>query len=169
MLTPDTVPNKGRLLSLRNLSWSAEFASYVFVPALEFDLASIPKTAGIESAVLKLFFYGRGSFPTRPPVRIFPITTEWSANSATWNDKPSWDENSTDVEVPPQPNDDSVSWEMDVTPLVRKWVGGEMENHGLVIVSDPIKGDLYNFTFHGPMAGNGLAPVLTITFDRNGK
>jgi len=169
MLTPDSVPREGNLLSLRSLSWSAEFSAYVLVSALEFDLASIPKTTGIESAVLKLSFFGHGSSPTRPQVRIYPITVAWSANSATWNTKPSWDENSTDVEVPPQPNDDSELWEMDITPLVRKWVNGKMKNHGLAIVSNPANGDFYNFIFHGPVAGNGLAPVLTITFDKNGK
>lgn len=29
--------------------------------------------------------------------------------------------------------------------------------------------DFYNFTFHGSVAGNGLAPVLTITFGKNAK
>jgi len=167
MLTPDSVPRDGNLLSLRNLSWSAEFSAYVLVPVLEFDLSSVPKTAGIESAVLKLSFFGRGSSPMRPAIWIYPITSEWSAKSATWKDRPVWDENFADVEAPPQENDDSAFWEMDITPLVRKWVGGDMENHGLAIVADPVRGDFHNFTFYGTLAGNDLSPVLTITFDRN--
>jgi hypothetical protein len=164
MLAPDSVPKLGSLLLLRNLSWSAEFFQYVMVPALEFDLSSVPKNAVIESAVLKLSFYGRGTSPMRPTVRIYPITTKWSAASATWNTKPSWNENFAEIEVPPQPNDDSTQWEMDITPLVRKWVNGDMENHGMAIVSDSIKGDCYNFAFYGPAAGDGHAPVLTMTF-----
>jgi hypothetical protein len=55
------------------------------------------------------------------------------------------------------------------TPLVRKWVGEEIENFGLAIVAAPVKGDFYHFTFHGAVADKGIAPVLTITFGKNAK
>lgn len=169
MLAPDSALRLGSLLLLRNLSWSAEFFQHVMIPALEFDLSSVPKTAVIESAVLKLSFYGRGASPMRPTVRIYPITTKWSATSATWNTKPSWNESFAEIEVPPQPNEDSAQWKMDITPLVRKWVNGDMENHGTAIVSDSIKGDCYNFAFYGPAAGDGRTPVLTMSFGKDTK
>jgi hypothetical protein len=73
------------------------------------------------------------------------------------------------VDVPPQANDNPEFWEIDITPLVRKWVNGDMENHGLVIVADSKPGDFHNFTFHGPAADHALAPVLTISFDGHAK
>lgn len=170
MLDPDVVPNKWALLGLRNLSWSSTDAQHVLVPALEFaDVSSIPETARVTSAVLKLTFYGRGSSPMKPGIRVYPITSEWVADTATWNDKPSWNEDFTEVEIPPEPNVETDIWEIDITPLVQKWVKGEIKNHGLVIVADSRHGDLHNFAFFGGAfpSSDPRAPLLTISFDAN--
>jgi hypothetical protein len=167
---PDVVTPAKPLLGLNNHSWMKEGSEYwdQCVPLLEFDLSSIPPKSQIASAVLKLTFYGRGQTEMRPVIRIHPITAAWDANLVTWNDKPAWDENS-EIEVPSRPNDTWDPWEIDVTPLVQKWVDGGMENHGLAIVADSTNGDCHNFAFYDPTAGSGRAPVLKITFDQNAK
>lgn len=170
MAKPDEVYPSKPLLGLTNRSWikaSSEYCDNV-VPLIEFDLSAIPLKSQIASAVLRLSFYGRGGTEMRPVIRVYPITTEWFANEATWNSKPSWDENS-EIEVPSQPNDTWDPWEIDVTSLVRKWINGEMENHGLAIVADSTNGDCHNFAFYDRTAGSGRAPVLKITFDQNAK
>lgn len=169
MLEPDKTPQEGALLVLRNISWAKGCQEYVFVPALEFDLSSISKGTRISSAVLKLTLYGRGRSLMRPVIRVFPITAEWLESTATWNTKPPWDESFTELEVPSLPNDTWSPWEIDVTPLVKKWVNGEMENHGLAIVADSTEGDVHNFAFYGPTSGLGRSPTITVTFDGNPK
>ncbi len=105
----------------------------------------------------------------RPVLRVYPITTEWFANTTTWSTKPAWDESFSEIEVPAQPNDTWDPLEIDVTPLVQKWVDGGMENHGLAIVAESTRGDSHNFAFYDRTAGLGRAPVLAITFDQNAK
>jgi len=168
---PDLVASRSSLLMLSNRSWMKPDSPDLDqnVPLFEFDLSAIPPKSKVDSAVLKLMFYGRGQTSMRPVFRVYPITTEWFENTVTWNTKPVWDENFTEIEVPAQPNDSWDPWKIDVTPLVQKWVDGEIENHGLAIVADSTKGDCHNFAFYACTAGSGRAPVLEITLSENAK
>jgi len=161
----DAIAPQKPLLGLNNRSWIKEGSDGwdQCVPLIEFDLSSIPPKSRIASAVLKLSFYGRGKTEMRPTIKIYPITAGWSSKETRWDNKPSWDENFTEIEVPPQPNSSADSWEIDVTPLVQKWVDGDIENHGLAIVADSTKGDCHNFAFYDLSAGPGRAPTLKIT------
>jgi len=168
---PDAVSPGGPLLMLNNRSWMKEGSEYwdTCVPLLEFDLSAIPPKSKVVSAVLRLAVYGRGQTETRPVIKVYPISADWSAKVVTWNDKPSWDENFAEIEVPSQPGNTMDPWKINVTPLIQKWIDGDIENHGLAIVADSTKGDCHNFAFYGCTAGSGRAPVLEITLSENAK
>jgi len=163
---PDDVSASKILLGLCNRSWMPGDSATFDVPLIEFDLTEVAPDSKVSKAILRLVPYGIGSTESRPVIRLHPIQTEWSEQNATWNTKPAWDENFLEIEIPQQPNEWNP-WEIDITPLVRKWLSGSMANHGLAIVAESTRGDLHNFAFFGRSNTDGRAPKLLITLDKD--
>ena len=142
---PDQPLQPGQPFEVRNLSWISDnpkLSQVVRVPLIHFDLSDLSNGANIKSAKLRLrIFDPEHANLARSAVRICPIMEEWDAASVTWDTRPKWDEEFSDCGCDPEDvQPDQEYEEFDVTPLVRKWLDGSLENHGLVILAEPEMG-----------------------------
>jgi hypothetical protein len=124
-----------------------------FLVRFDLDGLDLPPDAPIEKATVSFFVWDPSSQGSAK-VCAFGLKTPWYEASATWQ-RPgadaSWKGGRTfafgadttepvdHVVVPPNAGSDTVDppleYQLDVTPLVRKWISGEMPNHGLAIAS----------------------------------
>jgi len=100
--------------------------------ALKFDLSSIPIGSNIVNATLTLQYAGgSGSQSSALDMFFVPYSTSWSEGSITWNNRPSGD---TSHQVQGTfPLSGFNPTQNDLTPLVQKWVGGTIANHGFEV------------------------------------
>jgi len=108
---------------------------------VQFDLATIPSDAVIDSATLEIFYYACSSSSgcADMPVTIHRLTRDWDEGTARWaemgtaSDARTYD---TQVLRGLAATGRWVAW--DATPLVREWHSGEHANHGLALHGDEI-------------------------------
>ncbi|MCG2769767.1 MAG: DNRLRE domain-containing protein, partial [Anaerolineae bacterium] len=97
---------------------------------LYFDLSALPGDAQINSADLQLLLADANGLPNAT-MSAYAILDHWDELAATWNTQPTWD-SSVVVHAPVGLGTPGiVSW--DVREILRVWLDGSLENHGLVL------------------------------------
>lgn len=97
---------------------------------IEFDLSSIPDSATIDAAELKIKVdAGRGE-EEHTVVLITPISAGWTDGMAT-STRPTVSED--EVYASTQSTGSGQAWDFNLTPLVIRWKTGEIENHGILV------------------------------------
>ncbi len=147
---PDDVGEAKNALDARNLLQAGNPKSNLVlsIPLIQFDVSEFSKDSQIQSAKLRLRVYDPdGHRGERPSFRIFPVTSAWESSSVTWNTRPQWDETFAECLFDPKEQDGEYE-EFDVTPLVKKWIDGSLENHGMAIVAESEKGNWTQILYH---------------------
>jgi len=121
------------------VSWQEEGGA---VTMLKFDLSSLPTTAIIDNAYLKLYLAGSSGIS---PVNIgaYFVTSPWEESTVTWNTyitTSGYGLNS----VIDSTIGDYKSW--DITSYVRTWIDDPTINHGLMLLG-PLEGEYYDRWF----------------------
>ncbi|MDD3647207.1 MAG: DNRLRE domain-containing protein, partial [Candidatus Dojkabacteria bacterium] len=139
---------------------------------VKFDLSSLNSQTVIESAYLDLFQYVRSDYASGDyVVKVARANGNWSENSITWGNKPSFSGAYSSISVggyggqwfnPP------LKYTFDVTELVQQWVGNG-SNQGLVLYKDG--GNYGGFwcsrNYNNSTCFATTQPRLTITFGQN--
>ena len=97
---------------------------------LYFDLSAMPGDAQINSAELQLLLTNADGLPNAT-MSAYAVLDQWDELAATWNTQPTWN-SSVVVHAPVGLGTPGiVSW--DVREILRVWLDGSLENHGLVL------------------------------------
>lgn len=122
---------------------------------IHYDLSALPEGQTIHKALLRLYLV---DVPTTPQtVRLFAVGKSWEP-TATWletrkhddekSPEANWDKPGGDIDEQADFGHDTAGLvaeaetrsgpqghfvELDITPIVRQWVTGERDNHGLMI------------------------------------
>jgi len=95
---------------------------------IRFDLSAIPSSAVVESAALSLYVAGSGS---DAPVNVHRVASAWTDSTVTYASfGQRFDETVLGSIVVTSPN---VRKSVDLTPLVRSWIGGARSNFGVLL------------------------------------
>jgi len=125
-------------------------------------VSSIPTNANIISAKLSLYGYCTSNYnvPTIT-VKSKKILNLWNESSISWNTKPSYDINNSNLVVP----DSGVpNWhEWDVTSSVQSWVNGETNYGTALLTTDNGAGCGFNSSDHPDTTKR---PKLTISYSQ---
>ena len=100
---------------------------------MEFDLSSIPSSATVSEATLRLFYDGCDFGPDAVDVGIYEVMSSWAESTLSWNTQPSFAGIAEDVVSLACAGATGVYVEWDITGLVQDWVSGSVPNHGAVI------------------------------------
>ncbi len=95
-----------------------------------FENVDLPEGANVVQAILKFYVY-EVHYSDRAKLNIGLVTGDWEEADTTWNHKPTINQTSAiEAEIPLT----AVGWrEVNITPLVKKWVNEGVENKGLFI------------------------------------
>jgi hypothetical protein len=95
-----------------------------------FDDVNLPEGATLNQAILKFYVYEL-HYSDRAKINIGLCTNEWNEAAVTWNNKPLINQGSAiEAEIPLV----DVGWrEINITPLVQKWLDGDQDNKGIFI------------------------------------
>ena len=137
------------------ISWKAEGAAVAMV---KFDLSSLPTSAEIDSAHLRLYLEGAAGIS---PVNIgaYFVTSPWEESTVTWNTylttSPAGINSIIDSTI-----GSYKSWE--ITSFVRTWMDDPGTNQGLMLLG-PLEGEYYErwFESHEHME---FEPQLEISY-----
>lgn len=99
---------------------------------IRFNLSSLPANSTISSATLQLYQAGGSDFPGQTrTVTFYRVTADWNETSITWNNRPGYAEAIGSVTT----TYNFQGWlSLDLTNLVKGWVGGSQPNYGLVAI-----------------------------------
>lgn len=96
---------------------------------LWFNLPSLPSGAVIDSANLNLLNTQVYVTSQTPIMEVYRVTTDWSANSVTWNTKPST--GGIDGSITMSNTTAPYNMSIPITGLVNDWYSGTQNNYGL--------------------------------------
>ncbi len=100
---------------------------------LRFNVDSIPDTANINDARVRLYLFGaRPSDDGDMRTVMRRLDSEWDEFLVTWNTEPAWAAVRDDTFVGSTPQ----FYEWEITDLVESWVAGEFPNYGIEIEGD---------------------------------
>ncbi|NLY43358.1 MAG: DNRLRE domain-containing protein [Clostridiaceae bacterium] len=149
------------------------YNGHIYRVLLKIPLSDIPENAVITKATLKVpsISYGHGS-----KYKAFLITQAWSLYTVTWNNQPSYDSaisiESDDINTPPGngpnvPRDEGYvkkrkKYKFDITQIVRGWMNGTIENHGLILKNKENKNCRYLKIFTDQ--SSNCKPVVEIKY-----
>ncbi|MEM7125604.1 MAG: DNRLRE domain-containing protein [Chloroflexota bacterium] len=134
---------------------------------IEFDLAAIPNEAVISEAKLELHL---DFSPTAPPqtIEIGLVTDEWNPYPFSWNTQPAvtWSTGNP-AASPTASATGPLAWPM--TSLVRSWLDGTIENHGialrpLVLAGGVVTGQTSDAADDPTTDADGFSPRLVVTY-----
>ncbi len=128
---------------------------------LQFDLSGIPQDAEITAAYLKLYSNKNKNFRKDNATRVYAVLEPW-LQSTTWNGKPA---TASTYEDSIAVNGFGQYAQWDITNLVKDWVSGLEQNHGVVVRSEG-GGELYFASKEAPDPGK--RPVLYIEYTNPG-
>jgi hypothetical protein len=166
------VTNYGTEASLDVSSYTYDARSLV-----KFDLSSIPPSAIINSATLKLYLHAVGSTNGRT-FWAYRLTQSWTEGGVTWNrydGSNTWttqggDYTTADGSSSIVPNGGWTIW--DVTSIVKSWVEGGLPNNGFLIRDgDESSTTYYHAQFYSKdeATSNGLRPILEVDYTLTSK
>ena len=106
--------------------------NYIYRTLIQFDLTGIPADATITEATLYLYHKGTNEDLTgENTISAHQITENWTAGTATWNNKPAIEEDSEDTEIV---TGNIYQWQdWDLTELTQKWIEGSQPNYGICL------------------------------------
>ena len=105
-----------------------------------FDISSIPSKAIINSAKLKIYYWGFGdNNPVGRPLTLHKITSDWDEATVTWNTRPSFDPMVTSSAIVPSVPGFWMEW--DVTSDVAAFVNEGVINYGWQIMDETYWGN----------------------------
>jgi len=133
---------------------------------LEFDLSSIPSSATILQATLRLF-YDRCSFgPEEVDVGVYEVTGSWSESNLSWNTHPTFSWVAEDVITMGCAEATNAYVQWDVTGLVQDWVSGSVPNHGIVVKASNELGERGGLLawFGSRERATGQQPQLVVSY-----
>ena len=107
---------------------------------VQFDLSSIPSSATVSEATLRLFYDGCDSDPD-VDVGIFEVMSSWAESTLSWNTQPSFAGSAEDIVSLACAGATGVYVEWDITGLVQDWVSGSASNHGVAMKAVEEVGD----------------------------
>lgn len=97
---------------------------------LWFENINLPEGASLVQGNLK-FYVHELHYSDRAKVNLGLVTGEWEETSVTWNSKPTINPTSA---IEAEISLASAGWrEINITPLVQKWVDGSQKNKGIYI------------------------------------
>ncbi|PIY65432.1 hypothetical protein COY91_02380 [Candidatus Shapirobacteria bacterium CG_4_10_14_0_8_um_filter_39_15] len=143
-------------------------------PIIKFDLSSLPNTALVQNAKLKLYVLSRTN--ANPiTVRVYKVMRDWDEMQTTWhkaNTSTDWSwvgANSIFTDrygfsaATVQFTTSNIFYEMDITPLVREWVRYPQTNKGIILLSESPGSVAYSI---GSNNNTNLArrPILEIDY-----
>jgi hypothetical protein len=148
--------------SLESLIVSNKFTTRLSF--IQFSELNLPSDAIIDKALFKFYIYER-LYADHAKVNLGPITSTWSENSLTWNNKPTINQS---LAIEAEVDLTSDGWkEINLTNLAKKWAEGSLEQKGIFLY--PL-GYLYGasetefaFTFKSKAVAD-LTPRLEIEY-----
>lgn len=164
--TQDTWINSGSSNNWGTLNFMNVGANDVFGierSLVQFDLSTIPATAIIESAELRLYYYSCSIDCPEMGTSIHRLTRAWTETTATWPLMGTASDPTVYASFTiPEGYGILGRWiEWDVTTLVREWHSGARPNYGLVVHGPEGPPDNYKY-FRTKEFGTGWAPQLVI-------
>lgn len=105
---------------------------------LKFNLAPLPANASVNKATLRLYV---NSVKTAGSVDAYEIDSAWTEGGLTWQNAPTLGPSATGgnpIGVAASSNGQFIL--LDITELVQKWVGGEVQNNGLALALTTAQG-----------------------------
>jgi hypothetical protein len=128
---------------------------------VRFNMTSLPPNVKITKAMLRVYLVSCWDYPgTSRRIRTYRITSTWSENNVTWNNKPGYESayGSRSIVCP------AWGWyEFDVTDLVRAWYDGTYTNHGIMLRGPEVSG--LNASWRGFSTREGpYRPQLVIKY-----
>lgn len=102
----------------------------------------VPAISGtIISGRLKLYIWGLNS----TTFTLSPASSDWSADTLTWNNKPNIDAaNSIDLSPGIEVSGNDKWATFDITTIIQKWQSGEINNYGLCISTSESKENTFS-------------------------
>ena len=98
---------------------------------IRFDLSAIPSNSKIANAKLYLWPTGYGGSPDGRTIDCYRVTSSWSEENITWNNKPSFFSSITSSSIVPSDLGDLMIW--DVTSDLQGFINGSYLNYGWVL------------------------------------
>ncbi|MFW6125639.1 MAG: DNRLRE domain-containing protein [Chloroflexota bacterium] len=161
--SPDTpaqgTPPFDQALAVAGNTASTDARSY-----LQFDLSTVPSTAVVTSASLKLFHGASDPSAVNGPVGAYAVTGSWTEDALTWNTQPSSVDAPVDTIAVTAPAPSAfVSW--DITDLVQDWVDGSVDNHGVMLAdTDESSSDGWKWFYSADWGTAPQRPKLEIEY-----
>ncbi len=130
---------------------------------LRFNVDSIPDTATINSARVRLYLFlsvpdDDGDMNTV----IRRLNSDWDESFVTWNTEPQWATIRDDTSVGSTPQ----FYEWDITDLVKSWVAGDLPNYGVEIEGDE-RPDLARERVFRSRVNDSFFPRLVVDYDES--
>ena len=100
---------------------------------LQFDLSSIPSSATISWATLRLFYDTCDFGPEEVDVGAYEVGGSWTESTLSWNAQPSFTWDAEDVMSLGCEGATGVYVQWDITGLAQDWVSGSAPNYGVVV------------------------------------
>jgi M6 family metalloprotease-like protein len=127
---------------------------------LAFGLSSIPESATIESATLRLYTHSPPLGQVPAEMLVAPALASWDEETLTWQNRPP-----LGAAVARPVTAEGDQWiELNLDPLVRDWVRGAIANHGLALQpsSSPESADDWLLFLHS--RDDSQAPELQVRY-----
>lgn len=132
---------------------------------VRFDLSSIPSSATVSDATLRLFYAGCDFGPDEADVGVYQVTDPWAESNLSWITRPAFSGAADDVISLGCPGERGVYVEWDVTGLVRDWVSGGAPNRGMMVKATSETGDGVPYAEFGSREGViGQQPKLVVSY-----
>jgi len=142
---------------------------------VRFDLSSIPSSAIVTDATLRLFAYRRQGSASTPLMGAYPLKRAWSEGSVTWRqaaaDQPWGLAGANDLvadregtAVASTPLTTVPDWyALSVTSAVQSWVTDPASNYGFILINLESAAEFIFYSQNYPVNA-GLRPQLEVTY-----
>ena len=108
---------------------------------MQFDLSSIPSSAAVSEATLRLFYDDCDFDPDAVDVGTYEVMSSWAESTLSWNTQPSFAGSAEDIVSLTCAGATGVYVEWDITGLVQDWVSVSASNHGVAVKAAVEVGD----------------------------
>jgi len=114
----------------------------VFRSILQFDLGLLPGDQEYRISYLQLYIYRNQIINGAIRVNIHPVIEPWNQYSLNWDSQPHFADPLQTIVIP-------AGWKgfilFDISIIVRNWLEGSMENHGIIMTGDELHDNMLAF------------------------